>query len=88
MPRSMQEILRHDEELARRFEEFEPDNARVTVTPLGELFEAVRGRAAAERLIAERVRAARRSGSSWAVIGQILGTSGEAARKRYGMPGP
>jgi hypothetical protein len=85
MPRTVDEILAHADELARHFEEFEPDSKTpVLVTELGQLYEAVQARAQAERLVAERVQTARAAGTSWSGIGQILGTSGEAARQRYG----
>jgi len=41
-------------------------------------------RACVERELAEVVASARRSGISWAKIGEQIGTSGEAARQRYG----
>ena len=53
-------------------------------TPLGELYQAVRARADAEQAIADAVTGAHATGSTWNVIGQMLGTSGEAARQRYG----
>jgi hypothetical protein len=42
------------------------------------------GAAQAERDISEAVAVARAEGHSWAAIGAMLGTSGEAARQRYG----
>jgi len=76
MPRSLQEILAHADELGRRFEEHEPDDVR-TAAPLYAI------RAAAERRVAQTVATARDAGVSWAAIASMLGTSGEAARKRY-----
>lgn len=82
MPRSLQEILDHAEELERRFDEHEPANVR-DAEPLHAIRDAVTDRAATERRIAETVAAAREAGVSWSAIGGMLGTSGEAARKRY-----
>jgi len=82
MPRSLQEILAHADELGRRFEEHEPDDVR-TAAPLYAIREAVTGRAAAERRVAQTVATARDAGVSWAAIASMLDTSGEAARKRY-----
>ena len=82
MPRSLQEILEHADELGRRFEEHEPTDVR-DAAPLHAIREAVTGRAASERRVAEVVAAAREAGVSWSAIGSMLGTSGEAARKRY-----
>ena len=82
MPRSLQEILEHADELGRRFEEHEPADVR-DAAPLHAIREAVTERAATERRVAEAVAAAREAGVSWSAIGSMLGTSGEAARKRY-----
>ncbi|HZD22984.1 MAG TPA: hypothetical protein VE569_06225 [Acidimicrobiia bacterium] len=84
VPRTTEEIIAHAEELARRFEEYEPqpgDEDRVSV--LTRLRLAVLKRAEAEREIMDSVRAARQEGIKWQDIGRQLGTSGEAARQRY-----
>ncbi len=83
MPRSLQEILEHADELERRFDEHEPADVR-DAAPLHAIRDAVTERAATERRVVEAVAAAREAGVSWSVIGGMLGTSGEAARKRYG----
>lgn len=85
MPRTMQEILDQAEELATRFEQHEPVEANVKdATALRTVYAAFRARAEAERQLGEAVALARRDGHSWAAIGAMLGTSGEAARQRYG----
>lgn len=84
MPRSLQEILEHADELERRFADHEPTDVR-DAEPLRTLREAVTERAATERRIAETVTSARQAGVSWSAIGGMLGTSGEAARKRYAV---
>jgi len=84
MPRTVQDILDHADELASRFENYEP-------TPQEErdpeafvaLRDAVLSRSDAERSIKAAVDNARAHGYSWALIGSLLGTSGEAARQRY-----
>jgi len=43
----------------------------------------VPGRPPAERRGAQTVATAREAGVSWSAIASMLGTSGEAARKRY-----
>lgn len=83
MPRSLQEILEHADELERRFAEHDPTDVH-DAAPLQAIREAVTERAASERRIAEAVVGARKAGVSWSAIGGMLGTSGEAARKRYG----
>lgn len=87
MPRSVQEILDQADELARRFEDYDPDprDGR-DAAPLANVREAVLARAGAEQRLADAVVAARAAGHSWASIAAMLGTSGEAARQRYGKP--
>jgi hypothetical protein len=84
MPRSIQEILDHADELAQRFEDYEPsaDDERPVEEYL--LQRAVLTRARSERQILDAVIAARSAGISWAKIGGLLGTSAQAAQQRYG----
>jgi hypothetical protein len=85
MPRSTKEIISHAAELAKQFEDYEPDDAdRGDVSPLTRVRLAALKRSEAERDIAEAVNAARSAGVSWAKLGRELGTSGEATRQRYG----
>jgi hypothetical protein len=88
MPRSILDILDHADELARRFETYEPaaDDER-DATVLAALRKAALSRSDAERSIRTAVDDARGHRYSWAVIGSLLGTSGEAARQRYGTKG-
>ncbi|WP_462418260.1 hypothetical protein [Kytococcus sp. Marseille-QA3725] len=84
MPRSVEEILAHADELAVRFEGYEPrPGDELDVQAVTELRNAVAEQSAAERHVIEAVRTARRAGMSWASIGTFVGTSGEAARQRY-----
>lgn len=85
LPRSVQEIVDHAEEPALRFEDFEPATGdERDPAAYQALLEAVVSRSEAERSIRQAVAAARSHGCSWAFIGKIIGTSGEAARQRYG----
>jgi hypothetical protein len=84
MPRTSEEIIAHAEELAARSLGEPIPGDRRDPRFLAALREAVRRRAAAEQRIIETVTAARDGGYSWATIGSQLGTSGEAARQRYG----
>ena len=86
MPRSVQDILKHADELAKRFEDYEPmaEDERDPVA-VSELRQAVTARSDAERSIRDAVARARQASLSWAMIGSLLGTSGEAARQRYGQ---
>lgn len=87
MPRTVNEILEQADELAARFEMHEPDPANVTdAAALRAVRHAFQARADAERLLADAVSVARAEGHSWAAIGAMVGTSGEAARQRYGRP--
>lgn len=85
MPRTVEEILAHADELAARFESYEPESDReLDATAVSLLRDAVTERSQAERHVVEAVRAARKSGMPWSAIGSFVGTSGEAARQRYG----
>ncbi len=84
MPRSIQEILDHADELAARLEAYDPkaDDERNVEEYL--LERAALARARSEQKVVEAVVAARAKGLSWQRIGQILGTSAQAAQQRYG----
>lgn len=84
MPRTAQEILDNADELAARFEQIEPDDPR-DATALRTVREAFVARAETERVLRKAVVEARHDGHSWASIGAMAGTSGEAARQRYGQ---
>ncbi len=89
MPRSAQEILDQADELAARFEDHDPGPGSVDdAGALRGLRAAFRNRADAEKQLAEAVAVARGEGHSWASIGAMVGTSGEAARQRYGQRVP
>lgn len=85
MPRTTAEIAAHADELARRFEEADPAPGAVRdATALRLLSHAVIARSQADQVVAVSVELARNDGHSWAAIGAMLGTSGQAARERYG----
>ena len=84
MPRSVEEILQHADELAARFENYEPHpDDELDPAAVAELRSAVMERAEAERHLIEAVRQARAAALSWSAIGALVGTSGEAVRQRY-----
>jgi hypothetical protein len=80
----MQEILDHADELAARFENYEPSPDDEVDVAVYLLQRAALARARSERQIAEAVSAARRAGMSWKRIGSELGVSAQAAQQRYG----
>ena len=84
MPRSMQDILDHADELAKRFEEYEPSPEDEVAVAEHLLRRAALARAQGERQTGEAVLAARRAGVSWKRIGAELGISAQAAQQRYG----
>lgn len=85
MPRSLEEILAHADELADAFEAYEPDDAAEgKSSSLVALRLASLRRATADRELLAAVVEARQHHVSWAAIGDRLGTTGEAARQRYG----
>lgn len=83
MPRSIDELIAHANELADQFENYEPHDDDRHEPPLMALRRLAYRRSLIERDLAAAVRNARQSGASWAKIGLELGTSGEAARQRY-----
>lgn len=84
MPRSVDEILKHADELAARFEDYEPQTSdELNGDAVTKLRGAVAERSEAERHMLEAIKGAREAGLSWAAIGSLVGTSGEAARQRY-----
>ena len=86
MPRTTEEIIHQAEELATRFEDHEQDAEAIKdATALRELRQAFLARARAEQRVSDAVVEARADGHSWASIGAMVGTSGEAARQRYGQ---
>jgi hypothetical protein len=89
VPRTVEEILAHADDLARRFEEGNLGAGHiVSGASLREVRKAFEAKARAERELADAVTVARAEGHSWSAIGGMLGTSGEAARQRYGQPTP
>lgn len=84
MPRSMQEIIANQDQLAKMCEDYEPhpDDQR----PAGSLRDvgaAAMGVARAQAELVAAVGVARADGHSWDSIGSMVGTSGEAARQRF-----
>ncbi|MPZ53233.1 MAG: hypothetical protein GEU79_10965 [Acidimicrobiia bacterium] len=89
MPRTIDEIIERAEDLAARFENHEPaDDDIRDASALREVRRAFLTRAEAEQLVIDSVKKARTEGHSWASIGAMIGTSGEAARQRYGQKAP
>ncbi len=86
MPRSLEQILTQADELADYFERHEPHRGEFRdAAALRAVRIAALRRARAEADVAEAVEHARADGHSWQSIGALLGTSGEAARQRYGQ---
>ena len=85
MPRSVDEILAHADQLAGRFEDYDPQPGdELDREAVAALRSAAHERSDAERHVLEAVRGARQAGLSWSAIGALVGTTGEAARQRYG----
>jgi len=84
MPRSIQDILDHADELAKRFEDLDADQTEETPVEEYLLQRAVVARARSEQQLLDAVITARAAGLSWQKIGIILGTSTQAAQQCYG----
>lgn len=76
MPRSIEELLARADEFADEFEAYEPQEAERGEPALMAVRRVAYKRSVVERELLE--------GASWEKIGTELGTSGEAARQRYG----
>ena len=84
MPKSISEIVLHADELAQRFENFDPLRAHDLDPAEGKLIRDAIERALCEQRITQDVADARRAGLSWKRIGATLGISPQAAQQRYG----
>ena len=84
MPRSIQDILDHADELAERFEKYEPEPGDERPVEEYLLERAALARARSERQIVDAITTARTKGVTWTRIGELLGTSAQAAQQRYG----
>ena len=84
MPRSIQEILDHADELEKKFQDYEPSDEDEVDVAEYLLRRAALNRARSERQVVEAVAAARAAGLSWKRIGQQIGTSAQGAQQRYG----
>lgn len=84
MPRSIQEILDHADELASKLESYDPQAEDERSVEEYMLERAALTRAHSERQVVDAVVSARQNAVSWQRIGQILGTSAQAAQQRYG----
>ena len=85
MVRNLEELMSRADEFADRFESFEPtpeDFERPVPIALAVRLDAWR-RDRAEQRLAETIARARAEHMSWREVGEAIGTSGEAARKRY-----
>jgi hypothetical protein len=83
MPRSIDDLVAHADELAAEFEDYDLREDDRHEPALMALRRAAYRRALLERELVEVVREARADGVSWNAIGKELGTTGEAARQRY-----
>ena len=85
MPRSLRDLIHQADFYAKQFEDYPTgsENA-IDSDTFNALWAAGQQKSALENSIAELVVKARSEDMSWKLIGQILGTTGEAARQRYG----
>jgi hypothetical protein len=84
--RSIDDITARADQLADAFENYEPKPGEdgAALPPVMAVKLAAWRRDAAESELADAVRAARGQNLSWRELGEAIGTSGEAARQRYG----
>lgn len=79
-------VSAHADEYSDAFENYEPapGDENAPLPPVTGLKLATWRRDLAERELAEAVRSARLQRLSWREVGEAIGTTGEAARQRYG----
>ncbi len=83
MPWTLQQILDHADELADRFEAFDPSESDQIPVAEYVLQRAVRTRAMDEAQFIEAIREALNSGTSWTRIGEIVGVPGREVQLWY-----
>ncbi len=87
MPKTAAEIIAHADQLGQRFQDYTPTHSDLAeAEALAGVHKAALGRGQAETQVLDAVAVARQAGVSWASIGALLGTSGEAARQRFATP--
>ncbi|MGP5654142.1 hypothetical protein [Candidatus Corynebacterium faecigallinarum] len=84
--RTLDDIIANADKLADTFENYEPtpEDGERELPPVMSVKLAAWRRDLAERDLAEAVQSARRNKVSWRELGNVIGTSGEAVRQRYG----
>ncbi|MBE6478087.1 MAG: hypothetical protein E7Z97_08510 [Propionibacteriaceae bacterium] len=84
--RSLEEIMARADEFADAFESYDPKpgDLDAPLPPMMAVKLAAWRRDVAEKELADAVRMAREQRLSWREVGEAIGTSGEAARQRYG----
>jgi hypothetical protein len=84
--RTLDDIIARADELADQFENYDPSpgDGNRDLPPVMAVKLAAWRRDLAEEELADAVRSARTRKVSWREVGEALGTSGEAARQRYG----
>ena len=82
----IEETKARADEFAEAFENYEPQpgDEEAPISLVMEMRLAAWRRDVAEQELAEAVSAARSQRTSWRKVGEAIGTSGEAARQRYG----
>ena len=85
MRRSLSDLIAQADEMAARFENYEPDDGDLNapLSPIMAVKLAQFRRSQAEKELAEAIRTARTADVSWRELGEAIGTSGEAVRQRY-----
>jgi hypothetical protein len=84
MPSSIQDILDHADTLAARFKNYVPEPGDERPVEEYLLERAALARARSERQIDEAITAAQAKNVSSTHIGELVGTTAQAAQQRYG----
>ncbi|MEO5975472.1 MAG: hypothetical protein ABIQ38_09785 [Ilumatobacteraceae bacterium] len=84
MPKSIDQILQHAEQLSKFFEDFDPAMGQPFEPHEFRLQRLIMDRANLEREILDAIIMARQKGMTWRKIGEMLGVSAQAAHQQYG----
>jgi len=83
MPKSMEELIQHADDISEMFENWDSSKSIILSKEETAILRAVHQRCFQEKKIADAVRNARAKDISWKDIGFVLGTSAQSAHRKY-----
>jgi hypothetical protein len=83
MPKSMEELIQHADDISEMFENWDSSKSTILSKEETAILRAVYQRCFQEKKIADAVQNARAKNISWKDIGFVLGTSAQSAHRKY-----